>query len=178
MKNATAAVLAALLGIVVAPVQAQKSAGDYVEDATIAASVKAGLLDNKATSSVQINVESYKGTVQLSGFVESQAERDAAGKVASGVSGVKRVVNSIGLAPRTSVGQKLDDSLITGKVKAALMDTRDVASRQINVETKNGVTQLAGFVTSSGMKDRAGKVAAGVSGVKRVDNVLQVKPRE
>jgi hyperosmotically inducible protein len=172
------ALVASALAIAAVPASAQKSAGDMVDDGTIAASIKAGLLDNAATSTMQINVESYKGTVQLSGFVESQAEKDAAGKVASGVSGVKKVVNSLALAPKTSFGTKLDDSLITGKVKAALMDAKDVKSMQVNVETKNGVTQLAGFVTSSGMKERAGQVAAGVAGVKQVDNVLVVKPTE
>ena len=61
---------------------------------------------------------------------------------------------------------------------AALMDAKDVKSMQINVETRNGVTQLAGFVTSAGMKDRAGQVAASVPGVTKVDNVLVVKPQE
>ena len=91
---------------------------------------------------------------------------------------MKKVINSIAIAPKTSMGTKLDDSLVTGKVKAALMDAKDVKSMQINVETKNGVTQLAGFVTSQGMKERAGKVAADVSGVKQVDNVLVVKPKD
>ena len=159
-----------------APAFAQKkSAGELVDDGTIAASIKAGLLDHKSTSSMQINVESYKGTVQLSGFVETQAEKDAAGKVATNTEGVRKVINSLALAPQTSLGTKLDDSLITGKVKAALMDAADVKSMQINVETKNGVTQLAGFVTSEAMKERAGQVAARVSGVKQVDNVLLVK---
>jgi hyperosmotically inducible protein len=160
------------------PAHAQKSTGEMMDDGTIAASIKAGLLDNKDTSSMQINVESYKGTVQLSGFVESQAEKDAAGKVAAGVGGVKKVVNSLAIAPKTSMGTKLDDTMITGKVKAALMDAADVKSMQINVETKNGVTQLAGFVTSNGMKERAGKVAEGVNGVKKVDNALVVKPKD
>jgi hypothetical protein len=55
--------------------------------------------------------------------------------------------------------------------------TLPAASFSAWVETKNGVTQLAGFVTSQGMKDKAGKVAAGVDGVTRVDNVLLVKPK-
>jgi hyperosmotically inducible periplasmic protein len=172
------ALVACLVAALPLPAHAQKSAGEMIDDGSIAASIKAGLLDNKSTSAMQINVESYKGTVQLSGFVESQAEKDAAGKVAAGVDGVKRVINSLGLAPTTSMGTKLDDTLVTGKVKAALMDAADVKSMQINVETKSGVTQLAGFVTSAGMKDRAGKVAEGVAGVKRVDNVLVVKPGE
>lgn len=177
-KSLIALVACTVAALASAPANAQKSAGDMVDDGTIAASIKAGLLDNKATHSMQINVESYKGTVQLSGFVASQAEKDAAGKVAADVSGVKRVINSLGIAPGTSMGTKLDDSLITGKVKAALMDAAEVKSMQINVETRGGVTQLAGFVTSNGMKERAGQVAARVSGVKQVDNVLQVKPKE
>jgi hyperosmotically inducible protein len=173
------AMATACLAMAVAmPATAQKrTAGDHVDDGSIAASIKAGLLDHKSTSSMQINVESYKGTVQLSGFVETQAEKDAAGKVAADADGVKKVINILALAPKTSLGTKLDDSLVTGKVKAALMDSADVKSMEINVETKNGVTQLAGFVTSQGMKERAGQVAAAVSGVKQVDNVLLVKPK-
>lgn len=154
---------------------ADQSAGQVVDDSGITAQVKAGLVDSKSTSSLSINVESYKGTVQLSGFVGSEAEKAAAGKVAQGVKGVTRVINSLAVAPKTSVGTKLDDSVATGKVKAALMDSAEVKSMSINVETKNGVTQLAGFVDTAAMKEKAGKVAAGVSGVKRVDNQLQVK---
>lgn len=156
---------------------AQKTAGDSVDDASIAATIKAGLFDNKNTSAGKINVESHKGVVQLSGFAATQAEKDAAGKIAQAVEGVREVHNSIGLQPGTSLGTKLDDSIITGKVKAALMDSADIKSMQINVETRNGVTQLAGFVTSAAMKERAGKVAAGIDGVVRVDNVLLVKPK-
>jgi hyperosmotically inducible protein len=177
MKTTTTAVIACFAALLSLPAVAQKSAGDMVDDATIAATIKAGLLDDAHTSATHVNVESYKGTVQLSGFVETQGEKDAAGKVARGVNGVREVHNSIGLQPKTSFGTKLDDSLVTGKVKAALMDAADVKSMQINVETRNGVTQLAGFVTSAGMRDRAGKVAASVDGVQRVDNVLVVKPR-
>ena len=57
------------------------------------------------------------------------------------------------------------------------MDSSEIKSMQINVETRNGVTQLAGFVTSQGMKERAGKLAASIEGVKSVDNALLVKPR-
>jgi hyperosmotically inducible protein len=154
---------------------ADQSTGQVVDDSGITTQVKAGLLENKGTSSLSINVESYKGTVQLSGFVGSEAEKATAGKVAQGVKGVTRVINSVAVTPSTSVGTKLDDTMTTGKVKAALMDSAEVKSMSINVETKNGVTQLAGFVNNAAMKDKAGKVAAAVSGVKRVDNQLQVK---
>jgi len=178
MKKPILAFIASLATALAMPVHAAKTTGDHLDDGAIAASIKAGLLDNKDTSSMSINVESYKGTVQLSGFVDSQTEKDAAGKVAGGVDGVKKVINSLSIAPKTSMGTKLDDTVMTSKVKAALMDDAEVKSGQINVETKNGVTQLAGFVTNEAMKERAGKVAAGVSGVKTLENVLVVKPKE
>jgi len=146
-------------------------------DGYIAATIKAALLDNRNTSGTRINVDSQQGVVQLSGFASSEAEKAAATKVAQGVDGVTKVVNNVAIAPPTSMGTKLDDSLITGKVKAALMDAADVKSLQINVETRAGVTQLAGYVASEAMKAKAGQITAGIDGVKSVDNVLVVKPR-
>ena len=58
-----------------------------------------------------------------------------------------------------------------------VMDAADVKSLQINVETHDGAVQLAGFVASAAMKDKAGRIAAGVAGVTSVDNVLVVRPR-
>jgi len=177
MKNRFPAALAALVLLLAAPAQAQQVATDPVDDSVIAATIKAGLLDNKNTSGTRINVDSYQGIVQLSGFARSEEEKAAATKVAESVDGVKKVLNSVAVAPATSMGTRLDDSLITGKVKAALMDAADVKSLQIKVETHDGVTQLAGFVATAAMKDKAGQITAGIEGVKSVDNVLVVKPR-
>jgi hyperosmotically inducible protein len=156
---------------------AQSSVGESLDDAAIAATLKASLLDHKDTGGTRINVESAQGVVQLSGFVRSEAERATAIKLTRATPGVREVIDSLVLSGGTSIGTKLDDSLITGQVKAALMDAADVSSLQINVETRDGVTQLAGFVPSAAMKARAEQVAAGIAGVRRVDNALVVKPR-
>jgi hyperosmotically inducible protein len=177
MKSRLLVTFAALVLPLAGPTHAQPSSTDTSDDAVIAATIKAGLLDNRNTSGTRINVDSYQGVVQLSGFARSEGEKAAATRVAETVSGVKSVVNSVAVAPATSMSTRLDDSLITGKVKAALMDAADVKSLQINVETHAGVTQLAGFVASEAMKDKAGRITAGVEGVKRVDNVLVVRPR-
>lgn len=174
MKKWVPALLASVV-FAVATAQADKSTGEVVDDNTVNASVKSALIGNKTTKAHDINVETYKGVVQLSGFVDTAAEKDEAAKVAAGVSGVKSVKNSISIGGKTSMGTKLDDTVMTGKVKAALMDASDVKSGQINVETKSGVVQLSGFVDSAAMKDKAGTVAAGVSGVKEVQNVLEVR---
>ncbi|HEX7374074.1 MAG TPA: BON domain-containing protein [Steroidobacteraceae bacterium] len=169
--------LAALLLIVSAPALAQKSAGDMVDDSTIVTEVKAGLLGAKGVPSNDVNVEVYKGVVLLSGFVPEQAQKDASEKVAKGVSGVKSVRNMLVVHPKTSMGTKLDDTTLVGKVKAALIDADKVDSGQINVEARGGIVQLGGFVTSEGMRDRAMAVAKGVKGVKRVDDAMFVKPK-
>jgi osmotically-inducible protein OsmY len=162
-------VLAALVGMS-GPARA-------ASDGYIAATIKAALLDNRHTSGTRINVDSRDGIVHLSGFAGSEAEKAAATRVAAGVEGVKQVVNDVAVAPPTSMSTKLDDSIVTGKVKAALMDASEVSSLQINVETRGGVTQLAGQVPTAAMKEKAGRIAAGIAGVKSVDNVLEVRPR-
>ena len=67
------------------------------------------------------------------------------------------------------------DSAITTKVKTALLTEKGVPSTAISVETYEARVQLSGFVDTVAIKEKAGKVAAGVSGVKTVENKLAVK---
>ena len=67
------------------------------------------------------------------------------------------------------------DSAITTKVKTALLTEKGIPSTAISVETYEGTVQLSGFVATAGIKEQAGKVTAGVSGVKGVTNSLVVK---
>jgi len=175
MKQVALAFLAAAL-VAVAPAHAQKSAGDVVDDNTINASVKAELASAENLEDSQIVVETYQGIVLLAGFLPSQAQKDKAGTIAKGVSNVKKVHNAIAIQPENTAGSKLDDTVTTGKVKAALMDDKDVKSGQINVETKGGVVSLSGFVTGDKIKRRAVEVAKSVGGVKSVVDAMYVKP--
>jgi osmotically-inducible protein OsmY len=78
-----------------APAGKKESAGDYVDDATITAKVKAAVLGDAALKSTEINVETYKGIVQLTGFVRSRADIDKAVQVAKAVKGVTSVKNDM-----------------------------------------------------------------------------------
>ena len=73
----------------------QSSVGQYVDDATITTNVKARMADDPTVSALRLSVETLNGTVQLSGFATSQAEKDRASSMARGVSGVKDVRNNI-----------------------------------------------------------------------------------
>ena len=69
--------------------------GEYVDDSVITTKVKALLANDDFFKSFQISVETYKGTVQLSGFVNSQQAVDKAGQIAKSVQGVKSVKNNL-----------------------------------------------------------------------------------
>jgi len=153
-----------------------KTAGERVDDITTAGEVKASLGEAKNIPGTDVNVEVYKGVVLLSGFVTQQSAKDAAGKAAAGAKNVTKVHNAISIAPETSMGEKLDDTTLVGKVKAALIDQKGVDSNSINVEARGGVVQLGGFVSNKAEKDLALKTAAGVKGAKRVDDALYLKP--
>jgi osmotically-inducible protein OsmY len=74
-----------------APTPTHEGTGEYVDDTVITTKVKAAILDEPSLKSAEINVETFKGVVQLSGFVSSQASILRALDVARGVSGVKSV---------------------------------------------------------------------------------------
>lgn len=88
-----AVALTALAGC--ASTQKQESTGQYVDDTAITTRVKAAIFNEPTLKSAEINVETFKGRVQLSGFVSSRASIDRAVVVAQGVSGVTSVTNDM-----------------------------------------------------------------------------------
>ena len=78
-------------------------------------------------------------------------------------------------AAAANAGRVVDDSVITGKVKAALVADPTTKAHQISVETFKGVVQLSGFVDTSEAKARATQVAGTVDGVKDVKNDLELR---
>jgi len=73
----------------------QESTGEYIDDSVITTKVKSLLAADDFLKSFQISVETYKGTVQLSGFVGSQQAVDKAGQIATSVKGVRSVKNNL-----------------------------------------------------------------------------------
>ena len=72
-------------------------------------------------------------------------------------------------------GEYIDDSVITTKVKAAVLNEPSLKTTEVNVETYKGIVQLSGFVNSDAIKRRASVIAANTSGVRQVRNDLIVK---
>jgi osmotically-inducible protein OsmY len=100
------------------------------------------------------------------------------GKYLSAIFLAVMLVTAVGCAStakQEGTGEYVDDSVITTKVKAALLNEPNLKSGEINVETFKGVVQLSGFVSSQAAANRATEVARGIAGVKSVKNDMRVK---
>lgn len=86
-----------LLAAGCASTSTRESTGQYIDDTSITAKVKTAILNEPSLKVAQINVETYKSVVQLSGFVNSSADISTAGSVARAVGGVESVKNDIRL---------------------------------------------------------------------------------
>lgn len=75
--------------------QKRETAGQYLDDSVITTKVKSAILGDPALKVLQVNVETYQGTVQLSGFVDSPESSKRAGEVAKNIEGVKEVKNNL-----------------------------------------------------------------------------------
>lgn len=155
---------------------ASTSVGTQIDDTVVTTKVKSALFGDPAIKSFDLKVETRKGVVQLSGFVDNQAQIDRAITATRGVEGVKSVENHISLkGGSTSVGNAVDDPIITTKVKSALLADPNVKSFDIAVVTRKGEVQLSGFVDSQAQIDRAIAIAHKVDGVTSVGNEMSIK---
>lgn len=172
-----AALFAGMLLVVAgcASTASQRSTGETVDDGVLTSRVKTALIKNDQTKARQIDVETYKGEVQLNGFVDTAAEKSAAATTAKGVQGVQSVKNNLQIRADRSAGDVVDDTIIIAKVKSALIGDSRTKAHQIEVESNGGIVQLGGFVDSAASKKAAAEIAGSITGVKSVSNDLEVR---
>ena len=152
------------------------SLGNEIDDTVVTARVKVALMRDPLINSYDFKVDTHKGEVMLSGFVDSQEQLDRASRVMHNVEGVKSIRNYVALkGAAASVGNKLDDSIITGQIKAALLSDSVIQSMDIHVVTRVDAVQLSGFVNNQQQMDRAMGIASAIRGVRSVANGLQIK---
>lgn len=155
--------------------------GNFMDDSAITAKVKAALVDHENIKSTDISVETDKKVVTLSGFVESQAQAEAAVKVAKGVEGVASVSDKLHVRDGKSESKAdsakgyAGDAATTSEIKAKYLADDIVPSRKVKVETTDGVVQLSGTVESKAQSERAESIAKAIDGVKSVKNDLKVE---
>ena len=159
-----------------APPTDNTTLGSQVDDAVVTSGVKKALLADPTINSFDLQVETRNGIVQLSGFVNDQAQIAQALALTHAVAGVKTVENGVTLkgSPST-VGTKIDDATVTGRVKTVLLADPDIKSFDISVVTFKGEVQLTGFVNTQSQIDLAAKLAGATEGATSVKNELMLK---
>nr|WP_315206168.1 BON domain-containing protein [uncultured Albidiferax sp.] len=123
--------------------------------------------------SAHVNVTSYNRQVLLTGEVPTAADQQKLQDLVLKVENVRSVVNEVAVLGPSSLSQRSSDTLVTGKVKATLVDAKDVQSNVFKVITERGTVYLMGRV-SMREANRATELARSVSGVQRVVRVFDI----
>jgi osmotically-inducible protein OsmY len=160
-------------GAVVTGVMAtdRRTTGTQVEDESIEIKV-ASAVRKEMGERIHLNVTSYNRQTLLTGEVRTAADKERAEKIAQSQENVKSVVNDLAIMDISSVTQRSKDIVLTGRIKAAFVDAKDLQVNAIKVVTERGIVYLMGRVTSREAK-RATDIARGMSGVTKVVRVFE-----
>ena len=166
------AVIATGATVGVMSAQDRRSTGVQTDDEGIEWKAAQSVPERYAAAS-HVNFTSFNQRLLITGEVPSEEARAAIGEQAAKVLGVKDVINETAVAPASSLSARSNDSYITSKVKARLVDEKNISANHIKVVTENGIVYLMGIVT-----EREARVAVAVArtteGVRKVVNVMQV----
>ncbi len=173
MVALTACVPLALGGAVVTGLVAsdRRTTGTVVEDEGIelrsASRIREGLGERG-----HVNVTSYNRQVLLTGEVASAQDKQLVEQIVSGVDNVRHIVNELAVMGNSTLTQRSSDSLVTGRVKASLVDAKDLFSNAFKLTTERGTVYVMGRVTAREAQ-RATEVISGTSGVQKVVRILE-----
>lgn len=121
----------------------------------------------------RVSSTSYNRLVLLTGDVATEADKAAVEQTVARVDNVKSIVNELVVMGSQSLGARSNDALISTKVKASIVDAKDLYANSIKVVTERGVVYLMGRVTER-EATQAANVARGVSGVQKVVRVFEI----
>ncbi len=154
----------------------RRTAGTVVEDEGIelrsASRIRAALGDRG-----HINVTSYNRQVLLTGEVPSAQDKQQVEQIVAGVDNVRHIVNELAILGNSTLTQRSSDSLVTGRVRAGLIDASDLSANAFKITTERGTTYVMGRVTAREAK-RATEVISGTTGVQRVIRILETISEE
>ncbi|TAK91673.1 MAG: BON domain-containing protein [Aquabacterium sp.] len=150
----------------------RRTSGIQLEDQTIELKVS-NRIKEAIGDQGHINVNAYNRRVLLTGEVPNESDRAAAQQAAAAVENVDNVYNELMVSLNSSFSTRANDVLLASKVKATLVDARDIISNAFSVVTERGDVYIMGLVTER-EANRAAELAASVKGVNRVVKVMQI----
>ncbi|MBL8277586.1 MAG: BON domain-containing protein [Pelomonas sp.] len=154
----------------------RRTSGTQLEDETI--ELKAGArIREQLGDKVHINVNSYNRVVLITGEARNEADQAEVERIVSGVENVTKVMNEVGVTMLSSLSSRSNDVVIQGKIKAQLIDARDLLSNAFYVVVERGQAYLMGRVTER-EANRATEIARQVGGVKKVVRAFEIISEE
>lgn len=154
----------------------RRSSGTQLDDQAIELRV-AVVIDENIGQRGHVNATSYNRVVLLTGEVPTEADRSKIETLITKVDNVRLVLNELAVMPNTTLSQRANDTIITGKVKAAIFDAKELQVVSVKVVTERGVVYLMGRVTEREAA-RAAELASQVPGVARVVRVFELLTEE
>lgn len=150
----------------------RRTSGMYLEDTRIE-QASASQIRSVVKQDERVSVTSFNRLVLLTGEVRSAAVKAEIERTVAGVENVRSVVNELEVVPFiSSITQRSKDTFITSKVKASILDAKDLQANTIKVVTEMNVVYLMGIVTPREAK-RAAEIARGVNDVRKVVRVFE-----
>ena len=149
----------------------RRTAGTQVEDEAIELKVASAVRQNLGDR-VHLNATSYNRQVLLTGEARTSADKEQAERLAQSQENVRLVVNDLAVMPPSTLTQRSRDVVLTGQVKAAFIDAKDLQANSVKVVTERGIVYLMGRVTAREAQ-RATEIARNVRGVNKVVRVFE-----
>ena len=154
----------------------RRTAGTQVEDEGIEVR-SVNRIYNELGDQLHVNVTSYNRQVLLTGEVPSANLLPTIVSMVKASGNVRSIVNEVVVAPKSPLSQRSNDTFITGKVRASLVDAKDLSASSFKVVTERSVVYLMGTV-SEREASRATAIARGVDGVRKVVRVFELLSEE
>lgn len=150
----------------------RRTAGAQLEDEGIELRAQSRLRENLGDRA-HVNVTSYNRQVLLTGEVPNAQDRQLAEQLVTKVENVRGTVNELAVLGNTTLSQRSTDVLVTGRVRAGLVDAKDLYANAFKVVTERGTTYLMGRVTQR-EANRATEIARSTTGVQKVVRLLEI----
>ena len=151
----------------------RRTSGAQLDDQGIELRASNRLKDELGDGHARYAISSYNRRVLLTGEASSEAVKTKITQIVSGVENVREVINELGVTNSPSLKERASDTLITGRVKASLVDAEDLSASALKVVTERGTVYLMGRVTQR-ESDRATDIARNTQSVMRVVRVFEV----
>lgn len=154
----------------------RRTSGAQLEDEGIELRATSRIRSNVGDR-VHVNLTSYNRQVLLTGEVPNAQDKQLVEQIVARVENVSSVVNDLAVMGNSTLTQRSSDTLVTGRVKAMLVDARDLSSNAFKVVTERGTTYLMGRVTQR-EADRATEVVRSTPGVQKVIRIFEIISEE